>query len=262
MNGSAEAPAGRDLVFIGDVHLGPQDPENSAFLGLLESLVPTTRGIVLLGDLFDLWLGDRRLEQPHHLEVAEKLADLRRRGVRIRYVEGNRDYRIAEGYVGWALDEATDRGIVEHQAGRSFLAIHGDLTNPADRRYRAWRAFSRSAALWWCLKRIPARTCLAVAERLEARMRTTNPEFKRRFPSAAVRDYAAALLADGTDALVLGHFHIEHEFMLPIDGVERRVYVLPEWKGSHRHLRIDDRGQASLVDWSGVSSRPSDPSNS
>ena len=70
-------------------------------------------------------------------------------------------------------------------------------------------------------------------------MRGSNLAFKREFPEALVRGYAQAICADGFDAVILGHFHIEKE--LPLEG-GRCVYVLPEWKGSRRHLEADGEG--------------------
>ncbi len=116
-----------DLVFVGDVHLDREDASLPAFLRFLDALEPTTRRLVLVGDLFNLWLGQRSLEQPHQTAVVSKLAQLRERGVSVVYLEGNRDYRIAGGYRGSALDEVSDRGFVERVAGRRVFAIHGTV---------------------------------------------------------------------------------------------------------------------------------------
>ena len=73
---------------------------------------------------------------------------------------------------------------------------------------------------------------------MERRLRSSNLEFKGQFPETAVRDYAATLLGENDDALVLGHFHLELDLAPP----PHRVLVLPEWKGSRRHLRVTPDG--------------------
>jgi UDP-2,3-diacylglucosamine hydrolase len=231
----------KDLVFIGDAHLEEEGPELDAFLAFLDRLGTTASRIVLAGDLFNVWLGARDLERPHQKRVIEKLAELRGRGVVVRYLEGNRDYRIAGAYVGSALDDAPPQGLVERFGGRSIFAIHGDLANEADRQYRAWRRLSRCAPVWGTFQALPAGLRLRLADRIESSMRRSNARFKASFPEEVVRRYAASFLARGHDAAVLGHFHVERD----LDG---KVFVLPEWKESRRHLQVDARGTIRFVD--------------
>lgn len=237
-----------DLAFIGDVHLDCEDPALSAFLAFLDRLGGTSRRIVLMGDLFQLWLGRRELQQPHQTAVLEKFAELRSRGVTLRYLEGNRDYRIGACFAGSALDESTEQPIIERIGGRRLVAVHGDLANPRDRQYRSWRRFSRSGAVWLLFNALPRGWRMRVAGRLERRLRSSNQKFKGEFPEAIVRAYAKSLLGPDDDALVLGHFHVEKD-LLPEGGRGKgRVLVLPEWKSSRRHLRVDVDGQIGFVD--------------
>lgn len=242
------APRERRLAFVGDVHLDRDDPDLDPFLSFLDHLGRTSRRIVFLGDLFNIWLGRPELEQPHQAAVLEKLRALRRQGVTIGYVEGNRDFRIGRGYGGEAVDRATDAGMVEEQGGTRLFAIHGDLVNVRDLRYRLWRAFSRSAPVWWLFNRLPAERRVRFAESLERRMRTTNVEYKREFPEAAAREFAAGIVSSGFDVVVLGHFHVERDLRLESPHPRGRLCVLPEWKGSRRHLEVDEGGRVELVD--------------
>jgi len=237
-----------DLVFIGDVHLDRDDPCLVAFLEFLERVGRTSARIVLMGDLFNLWIGGPETEQAHHVAVMDKLVALRRRGVTVRYLEGNRDYRIGRYYAGRVFDDATDRGIVENFGGRRIVDLHGDLANRAARRYRTWRRISRSAPAWMLFNLLPRSRRLRVAENLERRLRRSNPDFKADFPEAQVRDYASALLGPGDDALVLGHFHLERDLPPLSEGPAGRILVLPEWKPTRRHLRVSRTGEIGFVD--------------
>jgi UDP-2,3-diacylglucosamine hydrolase len=235
--------SGGEIAFVGDVHLDADDPELDAFCRFLERLGQRVSRIVLLGDLFNLWIGDRRLEQPHQRAVVETLAGLRRRGRVVRYVEGNRDYRIGPAYAGLAFDDVATAGLVERQGAQTLFAIHGDLTNPHDRRYRAWRRISRTPAAWLVLAALPPRRRLRLAERLEARMRRTNTAFKRELPEPELSAYARRWLDRGHDAVVLGHFHVERDIAL-----ERgRLVVLPDWKAGRRWLHVDAAGRLAFA---------------
>ncbi len=236
-----------DLAFVGDVHLERDDPELEAFLAFLDRLCAGTRRIVLMGDLFNIWIGRRSVEQPHQRAVAAKLAELRAAGIHVRYVEGNRDYRIADAYCGSALDEAGDRGFSERWGGLRLFAIHGDLVNPRDRQYRTWRRLSRSAPLWGVFRALPRAAASRLADSLERRMRTTNLRHKRAFPEQHVRDYAARHL-ERHDGVVLGHFHEERELTARPPSAPGRIFVLPDWKSSRRYLRVTAGGEIGFVD--------------
>lgn len=238
---------GGDLVFIGDVHLDREDPALEAFLTFLENLAGVARRVVLLGDLFNVWIGGAAMEQPHQAVVTRKLEELRRRGVVLRYLEGNRDYRVGRHYTGAALDEASERFLLETWSGHSVYATHGDLVNVRDRQYRLWRAFSRSAPVWALFGLLPPGRRAALVDRLERRMRRTNLAQKRRFPEELVRAFGAERLREGHDLVVLGHFHEEHELRIEIPGARGRVFVLPEWRESRRHLVLRPDGQATFV---------------
>jgi UDP-2,3-diacylglucosamine hydrolase len=235
--------AGEDLVFVGDVHLDRGDAHLESFLSFLEGLRATVGRLVFMGDLFNVWIGRRDLEQPHHRAVIERLESLRRDGVVIRYVEGNRDYRIAEEYLGRGLDDSTAEGIAERIGGRRLFAIHGDLANPHDRQYRAWRRISRSSLAWSMLAAIPRGRRIRFVEGLEDRLRGANLGYKQEFPEADVRAYAAGFLRQGYDTVVLGHFHVEKNLEAVPPSPPGRILVLPEWKEGRRFLRVTGGGE-------------------
>jgi UDP-2,3-diacylglucosamine hydrolase len=238
---------GGDLLFVGDVHLDREDPHLDAFLEFLDRCGETASRIVLLGDLFNLWIGQEGLEAPHQRAVLDRFESLRRQGVVVRYIEGNRDYRI-ERYARTAFDDVTEGGIEEAFGGRRIFAIHGDLANTRDRQYRAWRRLSRSGPFWAAFRLLPRSRRVRVAESLEARMRRSNLEHKRRFPDEEIRSYGARFLGDGHDAVVLGHFHVEKRIEAVPPSAPGTIFVLPEWRESRRHLRVAPTGEVAFVD--------------
>jgi len=230
-----------DLVFVGDVHLDRNDADLADFAAYLRGLAGSARRIVLMGDLFNLWIGSPELEQDHHRVVISCLEAIRSGGTEVHYLEGNRDYRIGRAHAGGAFDAVSDTGLREDWGSRTIWAAHGDLVNRDDLQYRAWRRASRSTPFWWLYSAIPRSRRFAIAESIETRMRATNTEMKREFPEALVRAYAARHLATPGSAVVLGHFHVEKELQAGPDA-QGRIFVLPEWKGSRRHLRVTEDG--------------------
>jgi len=238
---------GGDLLFVGDVHLDREDPHLDAFLEFLDHRCAAASRVVLLGDLFNLWIGQGGLEARHHEAVLERFERLRRGGVAVRYIEGNRDYRVGPAYRGTAFDDVTEGGLEESFGGKRIWAVHGDLANANDRQYRAWRRLSRSAPFWGAIRMLPRGRRIRLAESLETRMRRSNLAYKRRFPEEEIRAYAAPMLAEH-DAVVLGHFHVEKRLDARPPSPPGTIFVLPEWRESRRHLRVAPTGEIGFED--------------
>jgi UDP-2,3-diacylglucosamine hydrolase len=250
-----------DLVLIGDAHLDRDDPDVGAFADLIHRLAGRGTGaIVLLGDLFNLWIGRPEFESAHHREVLDAFAAARARGTAVHYVEGNRDYRIADVHAGVDLDRVAGRGLDLTWGGLRVHAVHGDLANAGDRQYRTWRAVSRSAPFWWLFRCVPAGRRAAVADGLERRMRASNRKHKQEFPEDRVRVYGERILAGGRDLVVLGHFHERRRLTSRDPAAPGHVVVLPLWKDGREHLRIAADGTWTFETSAGRVDRGPDPS--
>jgi UDP-2,3-diacylglucosamine hydrolase len=239
---------GANLAIVGDVHLRRDDEALPDFLAFLDDLGERCSRVIFAGDLFEVWLGKRELEQPHHGAVLSCLASLRERGVSLRYVEGNHDFNVGPCYGGDPFDDVDGELLEESFGGLRILVAHGDLANSEDRRYRRWRTFVKSRLTWTLFNLLPLGRRFRAAEALERRLRRTNLEFKREFPEEQILAYASEYLGAGYDVVVLGHFHTERDLLVGAPRPRGRVMVLPEWKGSRRHIEVDRGGAARFVD--------------
>ncbi len=134
---------GRPIAFIGDSHLLPEEDTVDAFLDLLEAAPARFSRLVLVGDIFDLWIARRQFHDEHHRRVLERFSALHRAGFPIDYAVGNRDYAV-ESLTPRPFDRVASELLQENDEAPDWLAEHGDLINEDDRQYRAWRRFSRS----------------------------------------------------------------------------------------------------------------------
>src|SRR3954468_24770261 len=124
------------VALIADAHLsGPGGPAGPLVAQLASLPSQGCRRLVLMGDLFQAWVGFRSFETPDVTAVVDTLRDLRRQGIRVEYVEGNRDFFLA----GSPYADAFDRVALEtafEVAGVRYLAVHGDGLNDRDWKYR------------------------------------------------------------------------------------------------------------------------------
>lgn len=235
----------RPTAFVGDSHLLPDDGSTEAFLRFLETAPVRFERLVLVGDIFDLWIARARLHESHHASVLAALRRARDRGLAVDYAVGNRDY-LVESMPDSPFARVATVELPDDSSQAAWLAEHGDLVNEQDVSYRRWRRFSRSRVVLGLFLALPASVAKPLSLWLERRLRSTNLAYKRRFPHEhAARRASGHFRRHGVRFLVLGHFH--QELRIPVEGGE--VLVLPDWKRSHRHLEWDpETGTMSFVD--------------
>src|SRR4029453_11694123 len=85
-----EIPRLLDPIFISDRHLTPERPRTLArFLRFMREDAPAHPELVILGDLFDFWIGDDAGAAA--APVVAALASASRSGQRVLVMHGNRD---------------------------------------------------------------------------------------------------------------------------------------------------------------------------
>ncbi len=214
-------------LFIADAHLlDPQDDNYRKLLAFLNDRRKDLRNLVILGDLFEFWVGYREVVFSRYLPLLALLQSLHREeGVRITYVEGNHDFHLGAWFK-HNLDcrILPDGGDIELD-GRRFHLAHGDLLNPADRAYLRLRRILRSGLLrcllaavhpdlTWRISRILARH--------SAGRKRERPAFD---PAPLLRAYAKKKIVEGADFVLTAHFH--HPFEQEMAG--GKLVALGDW---------------------------------
>ena len=218
------------VAVVADAHLGGPGGPAGPLVEQLEGLPARGCGhLLLLGDLVQLWIGDARYETGDVRLLVECLRRLRRAGVWVDYVEGNRDFFLATSPWADAFDRVTTE-VAFTTGGVRYLALHGDGLDERDWKYRFWRRVSKSATSRFVATRLPRRWAGSLVRSTEETLSRTNREHKRHIPRQALREYGAHRLAQGHDVLLLGHFHEPH--VLEVPGGE--VRLLDAWFRSRR----------------------------
>ncbi len=218
------------VAIVADAHLG--GPGGSAE-GLLEQLRPLpSQGcerLILLGDIFQVWVGYPRFETPEIVAVVEALRGLRRQGLYIEYIEGNRDFYLAGSVYADAFDAVAGETSFDTPDGR-VLAVHGDGLNDRDRQYLFWRWLSKSAPIRLLVRNLPRALAHRLVHGTEKKLAQTNFKHRSAIPEAAIRRYAERRLREGFGQLVLGHFHEPRHWQ--VEG--GTVRLLEAWFSSRR----------------------------
>lgn len=213
------------VALIADAHLGGPGGSAGPLLEQLRALPGEGCGrLILMGDLFQVWVGYPRFETEDVRAFVSELRVLRKRGVEIDYVEGNRDFFLqgspyADAFTRVGLETSFTAG------GKRYLCVHGDGLNDRDWKYRFWRRLSKSAPIRFAVRHTPRALAHRLVHGTERRLSQTNFKHRRALPEGAIRSYAERRLAEGYDTLLLGHFHEPRQW--PVAGGE--VRLLDAW---------------------------------
>ncbi|RMF45398.1 MAG: UDP-2,3-diacylglucosamine diphosphatase [Deltaproteobacteria bacterium] len=232
-------------LFIADAHLlEPEDANYRDLLAFLGAQADQIRNLVILGDLFEFWIGSDRTVPGRYRPLLTLLEELHRRGVRLTYVEGNHDFHLGPFFRDrLECRILPDGGSIELDGLRIHLA-HGDLVDPTDTGYRLWRALVRSRAVRLLAGLAPQHLTWNIARALSRRSRKRRagkPEFD---PTELLKGYARRQLAAGHDLVVTGHYH----HPMQIDFEQGRLVALGDWIGGRSYAVLED-GELKLLDW-------------
>src|SRR3990170_4726545 len=123
-------------IFLSDAHLSQDDLHTRNFLNLVEKAAAEDIPLFLLGDIFDLWFGAPGLTFRFQEPVIERLRELRRGGLRLYYVEGNRDFYLKKAHEGTTFHAVSEGEMSAVVGSRSVYLSHGDTVNRTNRRFK------------------------------------------------------------------------------------------------------------------------------
>ena len=237
-----------DAVFIADVHLSPARPRRSAtFRRFLESLAARPPGaLFVLGDLFDYWIGFRQLAE---FEKTGVIAAFNALSCPVWLLHGNRDFMISRRTAGALGARLGGERLSVRLAGRPALLLHGDQLLANDSRYMFYRRLVRSRLAKVLLHAMPYRFRHVLARGLR---RQSSMSVRRKARHAAhtlgpSRKSLVDVFRAGFRIVVAGHLHRFVDETFVVDGVDRRLLVLPVWRDDVGACLRLNGGDFSLV---------------
>lgn len=131
-------------LFISDLHLSPNQPTlTRLFFYFLQHWAPQAEALYILGDLFEMWIGDDE-STPLSKQVQQSLRQLTQQGLKIYFMPGNRDFLVGKTF----LNEAGCQYLADPSQidlyGVPTLLTHGDQLCTQDKLYQRFRSVVRS----------------------------------------------------------------------------------------------------------------------
>ncbi|WP_169393168.1 MULTISPECIES: UDP-2,3-diacylglucosamine diphosphatase [Psychrobacter] len=223
-------------VLISDLHLSMDEPALvQAFLMLIDDCIalPKLERLFILGDWFEVWLGDdaylslNALEKKAHwlTPLIKKLTALKQNGCDILVMHGNRDFLLGQKFCdlfdGTLIFEPFTITIND----QTFILEHGDALCTDDKKYQWFRKIIRNPLTQWYLLKKPLKKRLTIADNLRQKSQQDNAVKANYIMD--VNENAVAKSLQGAKALIHGHTHRPQQHQI---NEHQSRFVLGDWR--------------------------------
>lgn len=230
-----------NTLFIADLHLCAQEPAITAgFLRFLQRDALHADALYILGDLFEVWIGDDE-PSPLHSEIAAALKALHQAGVPCYFIHGNRDFLLGKRFAQASGMTLLPQEQVIEPYGRRILIMHGDTLCTDDQAYQEFRRKVHNTWIQKLFLALPLRWRLKIAEKMRARSQQTN-----QYKSDAIMDVnpqavQQAMSHHQVQWMIHGHTHRPsiHPLSLPTGEAHRAVLGAWHHEGSMIKVTAD-----------------------
>lgn len=225
--------------FTSDLHI--RNLEDSACQWLKRLVLEAQAGdeIYLLGDIFDLWIGDSQKRKNEFLPLLQAFEQAVDHKAKITFIEGNHDFGFSKTLQEFGVTVVEDEITVELENNLKVYLAHGDLSDSSDFKYLLFRRTAR-----WLLKKSPLRFLSTnIKDQISEQIKKTlSPRIYQKF-SQLDPDYQnrirkvfrtfAEQKSQHVDVVILGHCHDLTDVKLG----QKRYFNLGFWNLDQKFLQ-------------------------
>ncbi len=216
-----------ETLFIADVHLAPNRPiPLNYFKEFLTNRVQQAEALYILGDLFEVWLGDDQ-DEPIYKTIQTALRKVK---CPVFIMHGNRDFLIGKDFAETTGCKLIKEPYLIDLYGTPTLLMHGDTLCTEDKDYQAFRQQVRHPE-WqrqFLAQPLAQRRILAQQARAQSQAKTqSTAEYIMDVTPEAV---VSTLKTHQVKQLIHGHTHRPAQHKLTINGQIAYRQVLGDWR--------------------------------
>ncbi|AEB58162.1 UDP-2,3-diacylglucosamine diphosphatase [Ectopseudomonas mendocina] len=230
------------ILLISDLHLEEKRPDiTRAFLLFLATRARQAEALYILGDFFEVWIGDDGMTPFQH-EIAGALRELSEAGTRIYLMHGNRDFLIGKRFCREAGCTLLSDPHKVQMGGESVLLMHGDSLCTLDIGYMKLRRWLRNPLSLLILRNLPLATRQKLARKLRNESRAQTRMKASEIVDVTPEEVVRVMIEHGVRTLIHGHTHRPAVHELKVKGQAARRIVLGDWDRQGWALQVDETG--------------------
>lgn len=214
------------ILLISDLHLHEERPDiTGAFLAFLQQHAKHAQVLYILGDFFEVWIGDDAIS-PFQRSIAQALSAVAASGTQIYLMHGNRDFLIGNDFCKLADCQLLADPSLIKLAGESVLLMHGDSLCTSDKSYIRLRRVLRNPLILLILRNLPLRTRQRLAGDLRQKSKASTRMKASDITDVNPEEVARVMAQYKVRTLIHGHTHRPAVHDL---GNEKQRIVLGDW---------------------------------
>jgi len=234
-------------VFIADLHLSPYKPELSR---LFQDFIAKHSGpeftLYILGDFFDIWLGDDYSMQFYQSDIAA-LQACRQHGSKIYLMHGNRDF-----LVGQAFAESTGITLLKDPTliklhDQTTLLTHGDQLCTDDIEYQAFRTQIQNETWINDFLSKPVDERLKIAEHFRTESKRLSQEKSDAIMDTNQHAIETLMAQHQATQLIHGHTHRPKQHSFDDNGQTITRWVVGDWHADHAQILVSSEKTLTLT---------------
>lgn len=157
------------VLFISDLHLSATHPDMVAlFMHFLEGPVKGAKALYILGDLFDVWVG-QDIHREFQATIQQALAKVVKSGTPVYFMNGNRDFLMQNAYLKAAGIERLEDPTLIDLHGTPTLLMHGDTLCTQDKAYQRFRRIAQNPITKFLFLSLPKKKRDTISKKLRAK---------------------------------------------------------------------------------------------
>ena len=225
-------------VLCSDVHLSANTGKiSTAFINWLKEsclgkIEANPECLLILGDLFDAWIGDDILEAntPEYLNrLVSVLKEINQSGVKVGIMHGNRDFLIGKDFCKKTHTMLLPQEIVlsHNQSKSNYLLMHGDQLCTDDKEHQEFRKMVLSAQWKEIFLKKDISNRLLIASQMRKESTYAKSRKRQEIMDVNVSEVEKQLEYANASIIIHGHTHRAGSYELP--SGKKRI-VLPDWR--------------------------------
>ena len=248
---------------ISDIHIKKSGDDRSKLLlnFLKHEKVVNSKYIFLLGDIFDLMIGNHHEYLFEFSEIFEEIVKLCNRGKRVYYFEGNHDFLLSEFFNYFSSKNQLGSNFFYSPTdiqltinGREFYCCHGDNIEIDNPKYKIYKKLINNNFTHYLSNNIvPYQVIQMIGHYASARSRKKNQQkynlmsekdleyIKKKFRDSAD---IVKTLAPEVDFIISGHSHVEDIYRSKNGYIYLNNGHLPNTK---KFIYLDEKLKPSFV---------------
>ncbi len=233
-----------EYLFISDCHLDTSRPEIiTNLLDFIKNRASSARFLYILGDLFEIWLGDDD-PAPEFSDLFQHLNHLSQT-TDILFVAGNRDFLIGNELAKRAGFKVICEPVNLNLGGKRVVLLHGDVLCTDDHDYQAFRSQVRNPDWQSEFLQKPLLERQQIASGLRANSIAASLEKSVEIMDVNLAAVESCFNTHNADVIIHGHTHRPgiHRY-----DQSRTRYVLGDWNPQHSYLSWSSSGGFELHD--------------